>query len=75
MHRFGPPALFLLTILSTGWLSGPTAFVVLFLACCIGAWQVHYRPSSLPSSAEQQLSKLVSTQQAESPWQACSNAN
>ncbi|CAL5218562.1 g253 [Coccomyxa viridis] len=40
VHRFGPPALFLLTILSTGWLSGPTAFFVLFLACCIGAWQV-----------------------------------
>ena len=39
-HRFGPPAIFLLFLLASGWLSGPTAFLVVFIACCVGAWQV-----------------------------------
>lgn len=39
-HRFGPPAIFLLFLLASGWLSGPTALLVVFIACCVGAWQV-----------------------------------
>ena len=44
VHRFGPPALFLLTIISTGWLSGPTAVLAILIACGVGAWQVQPRP-------------------------------
>ena len=61
VHRFGPPALFLLTILSTGWLSGPTAFLLLFLACCIGAWQVTCIPLLSLSSLKIGPASLLST--------------
>ncbi len=44
VHRFGPPALFLLTIISTGWLSGPLAVLAILIACGVGAWQVHLKP-------------------------------
>lgn len=70
-HRFGPPAIFLFFLLASGWLSGPTAFLVLFIACCVGAWQVvSHHVHACPASPYAIALWSSSTQMQPNRWSA-----